>query len=883
MAVSINTVTPQLNPMTGLPSPDALARKQPTASIAPGLTALAGGLQSAEQAAFGRQDSEQSLLNQQQYQAGLTDASKRRSDATIQWTQNLEERKAAVQSPADLTDFVPKLLTDFDSYAKDTVSAVTDPRAQAHLQGEMDALRSHYAVQALAFQAQRGVQFRADGLAQSIDQDRQSVYRDPSLYQTTLDANLKAIDAAELPPETKIRLRDHAKSNLTMDAARGWVDLDPSAAYTRITGGAKPPMLPAPTPAPTFQDAGTVTREDVVAEAKRQGVPPELALSIWQQESGGGKNAGTSSKGALGGFQVMPGTFADLQKAGAVPEGLTNAGLGNMVAGISYLKRGLDASGGDLRQTAKYYYGGPGALQGDESITSGPGTPTRGQYADQVVARAKGMAPEDLVLASAATTMTDVGGGVITRPYPEAKATNEPIGVAMYDNAEPPQKEALRAYAEAQMRKGQMSSRLQLERDVTNGAAMAANGVPPPEIDPARFAAAYDPATAAEKVREYEDLQVYATGVNRMRTMTQGQMESYLAAQTPEPGSPDYAKQDRLQKALGSAMSAVIEQRQKDPVLAMATQGIAKIGPLDPSNQADFIAELQNRQQVASTASGIYTAKPAVFTVKEGQAFASMLREAPYQQQVALLGTLRKGLTDDATYRAALQQISPDAPEIAAAGVQAAKQPGYALAAGFPTPQAAAELILRGASILHPGKAQKAEDGSGRTPVMPDEAMLLQDFSSKAGDLFRGDSEGLKTGFQLYRYAYAAAAARDGVVVGADKSVDTKRSQEAFNAALGGTYDFAGHTVLKPYGMPDDTFAQRFGQSYASALTNAGINVDAHPIQAYAPVNVGDGRYLLQAGTGYLDGPSGPVVVQVPTSAVAGEPFANRRAGGLIR
>lgn len=89
------------------------------------------------------------------------------------------------------------------------------------------------------------------------------------------------------------------------------------------------------------------------------GTPLEaIARSTRMRESGGNVNA-VSNRGAVGSMQVMPGTFGDMADAGWD----INDPIHNTRAGIRYLKKAYEASGGDPKLTGAYYYGGPGGME----------------------------------------------------------------------------------------------------------------------------------------------------------------------------------------------------------------------------------------------------------------------------------------------------------------------------------------------------------------------------------------------------------------------------------------------------------------------------------------------------------------------------------------
>lgn len=114
----------------------------------------------------------------------------------------------------------------------------------------------------------------------------------------------------------------------------------------------------------------------------------DLARSIYTQESGAGKNTKTSNRGAVGGMQILPGTFASV----ADKDWDINDPTQNARAGIRYLKQGYEAAGGDPALAGAFYYGGPGGLEKARrgvavSDPRNPNAPNTLQYGQQVAAR----------------------------------------------------------------------------------------------------------------------------------------------------------------------------------------------------------------------------------------------------------------------------------------------------------------------------------------------------------------------------------------------------------------------------------------------------------------------------------------------------------------
>ena len=94
----------------------------------------------------------------------------------------------------------------------------------------------------------------------------------------------------------------------------------------------------------------------VTAAAQRYGLDPAVLHGLIQQESGFNASA-TSGAGALGLAQLMPGTASSL--------GVTNPldRAQSIDGGARYLRRQLDAFGGDVTKALAAYNAGPGAVQ----------------------------------------------------------------------------------------------------------------------------------------------------------------------------------------------------------------------------------------------------------------------------------------------------------------------------------------------------------------------------------------------------------------------------------------------------------------------------------------------------------------------------------------
>ncbi|QMV33190.1 hypothetical protein 23F_00028 [Ralstonia phage Gerry] len=157
-----------------------------------------------------------------------------------------------------------------------------------------------------------------------------------------------------------------------------------------------PPLQEAlksePDAAPAVKSRGMPTASDVSRRAEELGIDPKFALSIFKQESSGNFNERDSNKGAIGGMQVMPGTYKAMM---GTTEGMRDP-WNNLEAGLRYIAYGQRALGTkDPALLAAGYHAGydrKDLKQGIIPDVSDGAKRTR-DYAREVAARAGGSAP----------------------------------------------------------------------------------------------------------------------------------------------------------------------------------------------------------------------------------------------------------------------------------------------------------------------------------------------------------------------------------------------------------------------------------------------------------------------------------------------------------
>ena len=166
-----------------------------------------------------------------------------------------------------------------------------------------------------------------------------------------------------------------ASSGVSVDAMAAMNGLDPDAplligTVIKLPSGAPAPpgastpepeqtVVPQADPVPTAARLGAA---DVQSVASLYGVSPSLAAAIAWQESGF-NNAMVSSANARGVMQVMPGTWSYVQENLAARRLDPNSATDNVHAGVLYLKRLLNETGGDESAAIAGYYQGLGSVR----------------------------------------------------------------------------------------------------------------------------------------------------------------------------------------------------------------------------------------------------------------------------------------------------------------------------------------------------------------------------------------------------------------------------------------------------------------------------------------------------------------------------------------
>lgn len=437
---------------------------------------------------------------------------------------------------------------------------------------------------------------------------------------------------------------------------------------------------------------------------------------------------------------------------------------------------------------------------------------------------------------------------------PNRRDMTAPTGIDLIDVLPDGWKLHVLQLAQTQARRDMADARETLRARIDDTKAeFMANGIasnPPAEAD---FVRAYG---QDEGLRRYRDLQgVAALGqtLQQVKNLPSADLRNLMETAKPAPGD-GFAERQHNYTILSHAVSTVIEARKEDPIAYAMTIGSYGIQPIKDFSRPEVMGpELARRTAVAQRMGEDYGVPVRVFSKSEAAALSGILKTIPVEAQKQQLGTMFRAMNDMPTFKAAMQQIAPDLPTIAVAGIYQAR--------GLRTTENrdVADLILRGQAILMPNtKTDGGGHAGGQSLIkMPGNDMMLSEWNNETGMAFRGKEQAADLFMQTAKAIYAARSAESGDYSGI---LDTKRWRSAINLATGGIQSHNGEKLVMPYGLRYDQFQDRL-KAQAPELAKSALNVTANEMARLPLENIGDGRYLFRRGTGYLVDKNGHPVV----------------------
>lgn len=594
--------------------------------------------------------------------------------------------------------------------------------------------------------------------------------------------------------------------------------------------------------------------------------------ALLQQESGGSQmNADgtvkTSPKGAIGIAQIMPTTGPEAAKLAGLPwdeNRLRTDAEYNKALGNAYFSKQLDTFGGDVQKALAAYNMGPGSKAKGNGVAG-----LVDKYGDEWLAHAPAET-QNYVRSITAKAGAGQAQAVAVSPQPSAGA-----GVSISEDA-PKTFRAQDLHRQYQMldeaqrlvNQQQAQQKGEADRLLSDALAMHKDGKTDPfNLTPEYFNKSYGPIEGPIKAAAYRGGREMASDIQNFAGQTDAQIQATLRASAPVAGE-GYAAADARQQVRIQAAQNVVKQRQEDPQAYAVRYGLSKAGQMDMNDPQGMVAEINKRVGVAQMMSDTYGTPYRLLMGNEAAQMSQAIRLLPTQQKLDYLDRIRTGTYgNNRAYLSVMNQVAPDSPVTAVAGSILISQVPVTVSGGLfgsdtvLQPRNVSGLMLEGEALLNPTKADRAQDGRGAKFPMPKEADLQQAFNDYAGVAFRSDGKGYETAYQAFKAYYAGAANRKGILSTDLTTEGAKIAKEAAAAATGGiiNYNSLGE-VIKPWGMDDGTFKNRASAEFDKAMVANGMKGGVFDnLSAYGLQSVGTGRYLLTNGAGYLNGPNGPI------------------------
>jgi hypothetical protein len=264
--------------------------------------------------------------------------------------------------------------------------------------------------------------------------------------------------------------------------------------------------------------------------------------------------------------------------------------------------------------------------------------------------------------------------------------------------------------------------------------------------------------------------------------------------------------------------------------------------PLDLSSPPAAAEGLSARLELSRAMARSYGGSVKPLTPEETGLVTNMLKGATVPQKREWFGALAQSMNGDAAgYSAIMAQLAPDAPVLAIAGEYAGRGRTQA-----------ADLMLRGDSILRPNRKEDGSPDGGKLLPMPGEKEMRRVFDDAIRDAYAGMPTARSDHFQAARAIYAAMSADAG---DRDTSVlDSDRWEQAIQMATGGVQKYRGRNIVMPYGHDSSTFRDGLARRVDDVVNSGRLGPEWTqsklldlPLQA-----VGDGKYAFIVGDSLL-------------------------------
>lgn len=755
----------------------------------------------------------------------ITAAGKIVSDAALHFDGYL--KKSSETPGMNYDGFMPKTVKEFDDYANTTLAGITNQKARQWAQSHFNSLRTNVGQRAITMEAQAGVAARDDNVETTYQNLARIAAQDPSQYEIGRQILMSAIANAGYDPQTRVARAKSYLSRYGEQALTGEIERNPTPvkstlerAYTGSFGSASEFVLKQEG-GYNANDAGKGPTNFGINSAANPGVDVKNLTRD-------GAKAIYKSKywDAIGGDQLN-----EQNPALALVAFDTAVNMGAPTA-----KKLLAEAGGDVNKLL--------ALREQRYADIIKNDPSKAQYKNVWAKRMSDLRAEvDATSGPAAP--------IITKMAADINVDRLPVFISS-------------ANTEANRQMGVYRSQLQ----TTEGdhIAMYMNGQPPQKpLTEGDYVKAYGPLEGAQRFANYNQIAVMGSDINALKLQTPEQMAMVAERYKPDSTKPGFELANKRYETMLKAIDQVNQTRQADPMAFAQATKIGDAKPLNFNDQAAFGAELNKRIGVAQTMQQTYGTPYALLTKAEASTLNTGFQNMTTQQRLGYLNTIRTSVTDPTAYRAIMQQVAPDSPVTAMAGMILSKQNPVVVRNIFSADQVfqqkdVAGVMLEGEALLNPNKADRAENGKGKTFPMPKEEDMRTQFTNVVGKAFASDPNGANFAYQAVKAYYAGQSARVGDLSG---NIDSGRMKDAITAVIGGVSDVNGKgEVVRPWGMSEDRFMNGAKAAFDTAIAAAGYKGTQLDVWgAYGLQSAGDSKYLLRSGTGYLTDKTGSPIV----------------------
>lgn len=587
----------------------------------------------------------------------------------------------------------------------------------------------------------------------------------------------------------------------------------------------------------------------------------DLFAAAVGQESGGRQFDAsgqplTSSAGAIGIAQVMPGTAPEAAQLAGLPwdeQRYKNDAQYNHALGKAYLNQQLKKYDGNPVLALAAYNAGPGKV--DEWIKQ-IGDPRKSEISNEGFANS---IPYGETQNYVANVMSNAAKVSVTKNVVESPE------FAMLD---PQQKARAVEQTYNVIDTAASNQRFNLQQRIQDDVARVEAGQPvnnPVSASEYLSAQALNStpaqrAEAAQRFQQYRDVLALQPAYQSIISSPADIGLQTVNALRPSADDSDFEFKQRRYAMAAQKYQQTISARENDPGGWMV-QNIPQVKQAfeayndNPDLMGDYIRSVVMQKQ------RLGIKNQAVLPAAQANQLSQSLITAPAEQKAAILDAIHKGTGGGASYMATMRQIAPKAPSAAVAGVLMDKASSLTTESNLFSPDIKVSPSEAATTILQGAAARKGADGAKGIP-MPKDTEMRNGFADEVRNAFAGDADGAETAYQAAQDYYAGVMQGKGDLSG---QFDSTTWKQAVKVATGGVYDYNGQGyVLMPWGMSTEQFDSQVNQAWESQVVQAGVKA---PPGQYGLQSYGDSQYLVKLGAGYLTKNDGtPVIINLQQS-----------------